>query len=153
MGMKNNYYGRRMTSGAPCAANYARNTCPLCSQAGTGGCACGVRGRDIRPGCANEERDVPLGREACSECHELMHQLQKLDFSIQETVLYLDAYPDCCEARTYYHHLLQQRNDIVLAYEKKCGPLTVWGNQSTTSWDWCKNPWPWQPDFAGNDSK
>jgi hypothetical protein len=28
-------------------------------------------------------------------CREKMKQLQALDFAIQETVLYLDAYPDC----------------------------------------------------------
>ena len=154
MGMRNNgYYGRRYVPGTAREQTYARNTCPICSGTGRKGCGCDTGRGDVRLGCACGESDMPARREHCRECHELMRKLQKLDFSIQETVLYLDAYPDCCEAKTYYHHLLRERQEVAQAYEETCGPLTAWGNQSTTSWDWCKSPWPWQLGFAGNDDK
>ena len=35
-----------------------------------------------------------------------MDFLRKLDFCIQETVLYLDAYPDCRQALEYYRETL-----------------------------------------------
>ena len=72
--------------------------------------------------------------------------LQAIDFAIQETVLYLDAYPDHAEALKYYHALMDQRNQIAAAYEKQCGPLTMYGNQSRNSWDWISGPWPWEID-------
>ncbi len=152
MGMRNNNYGRRCAGNVPYGQNYAQNSCPICSRSG-GACRCGERRGDTRPGCGCQESDMPSRRECSRECQELMCRLQKLDFSIQETVLYLDAYPDCCEAKSYYHHLLQQRREVAEAYEKACGPLTAWGNQSTTNWDWCRAPWPWHADFPGNDNK
>ena len=104
---------------------------------------------DIRSGCGCMDSDTPV-RSTCNECHELMNQLQKLDFSIQETVLYLDAYPDCCEAKNYYHQLIHERQAIAEAYESACGPLSAWSNESTSTWDWTRAPWPWHPDFPGN---
>ncbi len=79
-------------------------------------------------------------------CQAAMADLRALDFAIQETVLYLDAYPECGEALEYYHALLEQRKAVSDAYEKSCGPLTAWGNRSRTSWDWVKAPWPWELD-------
>ena len=104
---------------------------------------------DERSGCGCRDNDLPA-RSGCGECHELMNRLQKLDFSIQETVLYLDAYPDCCEAKNYYHQLVKERKEVAHAYEKACGPLCAMGNVSTSSWDWTRAPWPWHPDFPGN---
>ena len=74
----------------------------------------------------------------------LLKKIQELDFSIYETVLYLDAYPDCYEALGYYHTLLNQRKGVVAQYEREVGPLTAFSNCSQTSWDWIKSPWPWQ---------
>ena len=74
----------------------------------------------------------------------LLRKIQEIDFSIYETVLYLDAYPDCREALAYYHTLLSRRHALVAQYEREIGPLTAYGNVSQTSWDWIKSPWPWQ---------
>ena len=85
-----------------------------------------------------------------SNCAGLMKKLQAVDFAIVETALYLDAYPDCCEAKNYYHQLVKERKEVAHAYEKACGPLCAMGNVSTSSWDWTRAPWPWHPDFPGN---
>ena len=29
-------------------------------------------------------------------------------------------------------------------YEKVCGPLTAFGNESHTTWDWMSHPAPWE---------
>ena len=79
-------------------------------------------------------------------CRARMKDLQALDFALVETVLYLDAYPENRQALAYYHQLLRQREETVEAYEKNCGPITVYGNRSQTSWDWVEGPWPWEPD-------
>ena len=82
---------------------------------------------------------------------QLTEKLRQVDFSIYETVLYLDAYPDCCEAKNYYHQLVKERKEVAHAYEKTCGPLCAMGNVSTSTWDWTRAPWPWHPDFPGNN--
>ena len=75
---------------------------------------------------------------------KLLRKIQEVDFSLYETVLYLDAYPDCAEALNYYHSLLNTRETLAAEYQKKYGPLTAFSNTSHSSWDWVKTPWPWQ---------
>ena len=82
----------------------------------------------------------------CKSCQDTLEVLRALDFSIQETVLYLDAYPDCREALQYYHKLIAERKDLMKSYEMQCGPLSIYGNTSDDSWDWVKGPWPWELD-------
>lgn len=76
--------------------------------------------------------------------NQLLQKLRMIDFSIYETVLFLDAYPDNAEALAYYHKLLDQRDMLAAEYEAKVGPLNIYGNESHDSWDWINNPWPWQ---------
>ena len=85
-------------------------------------------------------------RGGTESCPEMLELLRALDFAIQETVLYLDAYPNNQEALEYYHKLIQQRTQVCEHYEKSCGPLTMYGNKSNTSWDWIRSPWPWEAD-------
>ena len=77
-------------------------------------------------------------------CKTLLRELQLLDFSIYDTVLYLDAYPDSKEALEYYKTLLRERQSLAEQYEENCGPLTIGGIRNTAYWDWAKLPWPWE---------
>lgn len=74
----------------------------------------------------------------------LMRKIQEVDFAIYDTVLFLDAYPCSEEALAHYHSLLNTRNMLVAEYERAVGPLTMNGNESTTTWSWTKTPWPWE---------
>ncbi len=87
----------------------------------------------------------PMQSRPCS-CNVDLQRLRALDFAIQDTVLYLDAYPDCKAALDYYHQLVAQRKESLAAYEKTYGPLTMYGNQSRSQWDWVDTPWPWEPE-------
>lgn len=80
---------------------------------------------------------------------KLLSLLRETDFALVETVLYLDAYPDHGNALKYYHNLCEKRKLLAALYEKKCGPLTVGGNESRTSWDWVKTPFPWESEANG----
>ena len=84
------------------------------------------------------------GGDEYASCKQLLEKLRLLDFSLCEVVLYLDAYPDSCEALALYHHLLAERQEVLELYEAAGGPLTVGGNHSHTSWDWFKGPFPWE---------
>ena len=79
------------------------------------------------------------------DCGTLMQKIREVDFSLTETVLYLDAYPCSAEAMQHYHKLMAERTRLVEAYEKQCGPLTMYGNQGNT-WDWTEGPWPWEAE-------
>lgn len=86
------------------------------------------------------------------ECRQWMRELQEIDFSIQEVVLYLDAYPDCCEAMSYYRQLIKKREELAQKYEASCGPLTNRGNGESGEWNWIGTPWPWQMEHPGNQA-
>ena len=80
-----------------------------------------------------------------SDCEKLKQRLQTVDFSLIETVLYLDAYPDSCEALGYYHKLKKEREMLVEALSSSCNmPVTSFNNVSTDSWNWIDCPWPWE---------
>ena len=79
-------------------------------------------------------------------CSRVREKLRAVDFALVETALYLDAYPNSCEALAYYHQLLEQRKSLAESYTQTCGPLTVQDVTSQTTWQWVKTPWPWEPD-------
>ena len=132
----------------------------------SGGCGCGMNrggplpyGREngqhttderehSRPtavgGCGCNRNETP--RDTGATCHRLMEQIRAVDFALYETVLYLDAYPHSCDALETYRKLMEQREALHKEYEMTHGPLTAFGNQSTTSWDWMNKPFPWEYD-------
>ena len=72
--------------------------------------------------------------------------LQKLEFAINDVVLYLDAYPDSAPALAYYRKLIEERNALREAIKTDCGPMTIYENTSCDGWTWVDGPWPWQID-------
>ena len=88
---------------------------------------------------------VNAGGARPQSCAALQKKLKVVDFSIAETVLYLDVYPSCARALEHYHSLLREREALLEALHAQCGPTTATDNVSTKSWDWVKGPWPWEP--------
>ena len=76
----------------------------------------------------------------------LMNKLRMLDFAIQESALYLDAYPENASALEYYDSMRKLREDVMAEYENKYGPITIFGNMNTKSWQWTDEPWPWEAE-------
>lgn len=77
-------------------------------------------------------------------CDALLRRIQEVSFAIYDTVLYLDAYPGCRKALAHYHDLLELKRKLQAEYEAQHGPLTAFGNESKSSWDWTATPWPWE---------
>lgn len=75
----------------------------------------------------------------------LARKLQKVDFAIVDTVLYLDAYPDCAKALAYYNKLVAESEALKKALAERCKrPTTAHDNASGDTWDWISSPWPWE---------
>ena len=95
-----------------------------------------------------------LGRGNCnscnscsenSECKRMLAYLQKIEFSMIDTIIYLDAYPCSEEALNYYHKLKEERAKVIEALSDKCNmPITSYDNVSTEKWFWVDSPWPWE---------
>ena len=116
-----------------------------------GGClnngGCANNGNHANNGGCSRRGGCP-GRVGCGNCRALMDRLRAVDFALNETVLYLDAYPTCDEAMSFYKQLVTERKKLVEAYETECGPLTMYGNVANT-WDWAEGPWPWEAEANG----
>ena len=114
------------------AANLSPSLPPT-QNGGSGGCCNG--------GC-NGAQPAPS-----SGCKATLSRLQSLDFSIVDTVLYLDAYPECREALAHYHKLLSERDALCRELAEQCRmPMTSFENASRNTWDWTRGPWPWEAD-------
>ena len=131
-----------------------------------------AQSREVDCGCGANNRQGNVGRMGRLDCHDhndhhdhnghnghpdgcngqkeackrLLEQIRAVDFALWETVLYLDVYPHSCDALETYHKLKAQSEALRREYEKACGPMTATGNQSTTSWDWMNQPFPWEYD-------
>ena len=111
-----------------------------------GGCGCDAanrdQGRDGRRegglGCGCNTHSADCGG------HKLAEKIRAVDFALYEVILYLDVYPHSCDALETYHKLKDQREALHAEYERTYGPLTAFGNQSSTSWDWFDKPFPWE---------
>ncbi len=107
--------------------------------------------RDNRPACRTAMRNSGA-QSPSTGCTSLMQQLQAVDFAIVELNLYLDSYPNCCEARQMLDRLIEQRKPIADAYEAEFGPLTA-ACKKGSGWEWINGPWPWELAFPGNDAR
>ena len=97
-------------------------------------------------GCNSCNTQQSCGCTDKSDCRKLLERLQEVDFSLIDTVLYLDAYPHCSEALCYYHKLKKEREELVHTLAYSCNmPITSYNNASETEWSWTDSPWPWEP--------
>ena len=76
----------------------------------------------------------------------MLGYLQKIEFSMIDVILYLDAYPTNQKALAFY----DQHRKILAAlkeeYKREYGPLTIYDNVDSNEWKWVKGPWPWEKE-------
>lgn len=80
----------------------------------------------------------------CNNGEMLLQKLRQIDFAIYDTILYLDAYPNCRKALAYYHSLIEMQRKLSAEYQSQYGPITAFGNENKSAWDWTATPWPWE---------
>ena len=152
---------------APYRRPMNRGSLPVNATPSVGGCGCGLTGKATPMPPTAISHETPARRDACgavpmtngrdsgcgfghdrerTACRKLMDQIRAVDFALYETVLYLDVYPHSCDALETYHKLKAQQTELYREYEALCGPLTAFGNESHTSWDWMSKPFPWEYD-------
>lgn len=75
-----------------------------------------------------------------------LHELQALGFALVELGEYLDTHPDDCEALELFRSYAALYEKGTAEYQKRCGPLTQRSVTENCSYDWLKDPWPWDLD-------
>ena len=85
-----------------------------------------------------------MNRRNANNGEALLQRLRQVDFALYDTILYLDAYPNCRKALAHYHTLLDMQKQLMAEYESSYGPVTAFGNVSKTDWSWTDTPLPWE---------
>lgn len=76
---------------------------------------------------------------------EILYNLLKYKFAIQELDLYLDIYPTDINIINLYNKYLKDEKKLSQEYEKKYGPLTIDSEElPANKWIWISSPWPWE---------
>lgn len=75
---------------------------------------------------------------------ELLKEIMEVDFMIKDLNLYLNTHPCCQKGINLFNEFQKRSNRLREAYSEKYGPLTVEDNLDNTTWQWVKNPWPWE---------
>ena len=80
------------------------------------------------------------------EKERLLFQIMEMEFAVNDLNLYLDLHPE--DASIYEKFKEYTMNCIRLKeeYAKKYGPLTLSDTVNNSSYEWIKNPWPWEND-------
>lgn len=87
------------------------------------------------------------GAVTSGNCKQKLKKLQMIDFSMIETILYLDAYPENAEAMKYYKALKAEREALLSEMKAQgCAPITAQDAANGGYWDWTDSPWPWEPE-------
>ncbi len=76
---------------------------------------------------------------------DLLHWINIVSFAVDETKLFLDTHPNCCEALEYFETVKKQRTKALEEYAQYYGPLTIDTVYTPSDyWSWINAPWPWQ---------
>lgn len=71
-------------------------------------------------------------------------EVQKLQFAVNELVLYLDTHPEDAEAVELLRQYLKQWKSASETLCRKKGPRFVADVAKEGHYDWTQGPWPWE---------
>ena len=74
----------------------------------------------------------------------LLRQIDALDFAMQEVRLYLDTHPTDTTGITLFNQYQQRWQALMTEYERTYGPLRSSSLNAGDTWQWVKDPWPWE---------
>jgi spore coat protein JB len=78
------------------------------------------------------------------EQYQLLQHISQVSFALTDTNLFLDTHPCDQNALDYYQFVKQQRQDALMEYSRKYGPLLVDQVECGSEWAWTDSPWPWE---------
>ncbi|MFT8889589.1 MAG: spore coat protein CotJB [Ethanoligenens sp.] len=74
----------------------------------------------------------------------LLQNIAAIDFAMQELRLFLDTHPADTTGIALFNKYQQKHSALVKEYTRSYGPLD-WNTPNTgNTWQWVKNPWPWE---------
>ncbi|QQE77620.1 spore coat protein CotJB [Alicyclobacillus sp. SO9] len=79
------------------------------------------------------------------EFYQILHELQAVDFVVNDLVLYLDTHPEDQQALSQFNQFQRRKQTLAQQFEASFGILSGSGAHHTGQrWAWTESPWPWQ---------
>ena len=75
---------------------------------------------------------------------ELRMIITQASFALDDIKLFLDTHPCNKEALKAYDEYKNIRKAALKEYVVEYGPISAYDVNVCDSWDWVKNPWPWE---------
>ena len=75
-----------------------------------------------------------------------LHQLQAMNFAIQELGLYLDTHGSDQEALELFNQYVEQYEMALQLFEERFGPRYQMSAGLSGVYRWTEGPWPWDYD-------
>ena len=75
--------------------------------------------------------------------NQSLWQASAEQFAAHDMQLYLDTHPNDAKAKEMYNNYRKNYSISKKRYEDSFGPITA-DSSPDASWDWIKNPWPWE---------
>ena len=79
-----------------------------------------------------------------------LSELQALEFVLVELGLYLDTHQNDAQAMELYRQYAALEKEGRARYEAMYGPVTQTATAQSKTWDWLKDPWPWNYQEGGD---
>lgn len=88
--------------------------------------------------------DLPfMGMVNTKEKNTPLAELQALSFAVTELGMYLDTHKEDKDALKLFEKYAKLYEEGVKEYERRCGPLKMINAGGADSFNWIKDPWPW----------
>ena len=81
----------------------------------------------------------------------LRNKMQALSFAVDELGLYLDTHSTDQDAVDLFNQYVERYEDVVQQYESQFGALTQMSSAMEGTYDWLKDPWPW--DYRNKEER
>ena len=79
-----------------------------------------------------------------SDREKLLLEIMENTFAIIDLNLYLDLHPNNKEMLELFRDYIAKSVDKEMEYVKKYGPIELIDSDSTDTFKWINDPWPWQ---------
>ncbi len=103
------------------------------------------RGKD---NCTAPKANSSALHPAETEQEELMLEICRVGFALNDLTLYLDTHPDCPEGLPLFYQLCSKRQELLEKYAAKYNPLTQDSmnnsNKNGNLFQWSEGPLPWE---------
>lgn len=91
-------------------------------------------------------RPVNSSSRALPSRSQLFDYINQVSFAVDDIQLYLDTHPCDHDALEYFRKYSGLRNEALMEYARRFGPLTVdtINLYESDQWAWIHQQWPWE---------